>query len=95
MVAAIGTFVHPSVYFLLDVYDFVYIHQRALSFSKQLLEFRSRIDIPYDSHFWEGYVEVPNAMRKLRVLVCGEKGVGKSTMINGVFGQEVVSNMLH
>ena len=47
--------------------------------------------LPYQA-FWNGRdpVEVQE-LRSLRILVCGITGIGKSTLINRIFGVEVVS----
>lgn len=87
--AAQGTTLHPSVYLILDEYSNVFLDRKALSFRSHIEGLRSTVlsnDI-----FWSERetvdIEEPGA---IRILVCGNTGVGKSTLINEVFGVQVV-----
>lgn len=67
----------------------MFLDSKALSFRNDIEELRSTVlakDI-----FWSERetvdIEEPGA---IRILVCGNTGVGKSTLINEVFGAEVV-----
>ncbi len=90
--AASGTIIHPSVYFLFDVYHQIY-SATALRVREDIEQFRLKA-FPDDTTFpWsKGAIILENKISVLRILVCGRAGVGKSTLINKVFGVELVSN---
>ncbi|KAI1433516.1 hypothetical protein GGR50DRAFT_688257 [Xylaria sp. CBS 124048] len=92
-----GTIIHPSVYFITDVYD-------RLGFTGELDPYIDGLNSFRQSGFVKH--EVQNnaymdpwraaladlggpALKNCRVLVCGRAGVGKSTLINKVFGTVV------
>jgi GTPase SAR1 family protein len=52
--------------------------------------FRNKVIIDESATFWESVSGVPNNLDELRILVCGNNGIGKSTLINKIFGAEVV-----
>lgn len=53
--------------------------------------FRNKVIADEASIFWEhGRDEAPVQLDAVRVLVCGNNGTGKSTLINKVFGFEIV-----
>lgn len=92
-----GTIIHPSVYFVSDVYDRLgftgelnpYVDGlndfRQSSFVKQEVRGTAYMD-PWRATLADlGGPELKNC----RVLVCGRAGVGKSTLINKVFGSIV------
>ncbi|KAI1129440.1 hypothetical protein F5Y10DRAFT_238256 [Nemania abortiva] len=92
-----GTIIHPSVYFVSDVYDRLgftgelnpYIdglnNFRLSGFVKHEVEGNAYMD-PWRATLADlGGPELKNC----RVLVCGRAGVGKSTLINKVFGSIV------
>lgn len=53
--------------------------------------FRNKVIVDKSAIFWEhGKDEIPLQLDAVRILVCGNNGVGKSTLINNVFGEEIV-----
>ena len=74
---------------ILDEYSNVFLYCRALSFRSHIESLRSMV--LNDDVFWGERetvdIEEPGA---IRILVCGNTGVGKSTLINEIFGVEVV-----
>lgn len=96
---------HPSVYFLLSDYATMLIPlnplQNELLKNLTTLEMRmlGTIDNAIIDHgFWSGGSQVRRQLTDerwpIRILVCGNTGVGKSTLINRVFGVPVVSQTL-
>lgn len=94
-----GTIIHPSVYFVSDVYDRLASSGGHDSYLDGLNEFRQ---LKFLKHEVQGnvYMDPWRAsladlggpeLKNCRVLVCGRAGVGKSTLINKVFGTVVVS----
>jgi hypothetical protein len=85
-----GTILHPSVYLIFDEYCHVLLDSKDLAYRKNIDQWRSTI-IPMESEFWNERevmsIEEPAA---IRILVCGNTGVGKSSLINEVFGVRVV-----
>jgi len=84
-----GAFIHPSVYMLQDYYPHLRLGQRLGCFEKQLQAQREQ----YGFRFTEAKQPWPRqedvlhyALNHARILVCGENGIGKSTLINKVFG---------
>ncbi|KAI1754447.1 hypothetical protein F4782DRAFT_31474 [Xylaria castorea] len=92
--APCGTIIHPSVYFTIDVYD-------RLGFSGELNPYVDGLNRFRQSGFVKHEIEGNISMdpwratladlggpelKNCRVLVCGRAGVGKSTLINKVFG---------
>ena len=67
----------------------MFLDSKALSFRNDIEELRSTVLVK--DVFWSERetvdIEEPGA---IRILVCGNTGVGKSTLINEVFGEEVV-----
>jgi hypothetical protein len=97
--APCGTIIHPSVYFVCDVYDRVGLAGDLNSYFEGLNDFRQSC---FHKHVVQGnaYMDPWRAtlsdiggpeLKNCRVLVCGRAGVGKSTLINKVFGTVVVS----
>ncbi|KAI1284593.1 hypothetical protein F5Y07DRAFT_393557 [Xylaria sp. FL0933] len=92
-----GTIIHPSVYFVTDVYD-------RLGFTGELNQYIDGLNNFRHSGFAKNEIEGSAYMdpwratladlggpelKNCRVLVCGRAGVGKSTLINKVFGSIV------
>ena len=72
----------------------MFLNSKALSFRNDIEELRS-IVLTNDVFWSESEavdIEGPGAVR---ILVCGNTGVGKSTFINEVFGAEVVRPAFH
>ena len=74
---------------ILDEYSNVFLDCKALSFRSHIDNLRSMV-LSNDA-FWgeRDTVDIEEA-GAIRILVCGNTGVGKSTLINEVFGVEVV-----
>jgi predicted GTPase len=86
-----GTFIHPSVYLLVDCYPEIYVNRKSWGFTRDLMMFRNKVIVDESAIFWEhGKDEIPVQLDAVRILVCGNNGVGKSTLINNVFGEEIV-----
>ncbi|KAK5630696.1 hypothetical protein RRF57_006411 [Xylaria bambusicola] len=94
-----GTIIHPSVYFVSDVYD-------RLGFTGELNQYNDGLNTFRDHSFVKQEVQGSAYMdpwratladlggpelKNCRVLVCGRAGVGKSTLINKVFGSIVTT----
>jgi predicted GTPase len=72
---------------LIDTCSFFNDCQRAWSFGDDLKEFRKFIMPDKSQQFWEAETDnLPTGIDNLRILICGNNGVGKSTLINRVFG---------
>ena len=67
----------------------MFLDSKVLSYRNDIEELRSTVLVK--DVFWSERetvdIEEPGA---IRILVCGNTGVGKSTLINEVFGEEVV-----
>lgn len=90
-----GTIIHPSVYLLLDEYLYAVLNNKDFPSLDFIESWRPKImgvehELP-NQGFWNDRalfdIEQPHA---IRVLVCGNTGIGKSTLINRVFGVEIV-----
>lgn len=83
------------MYLILDEYSNVILSPKSLAFRNDIEELRSTV-LTRDDVFWGERevveIEEPGA---IRILVCGNTGVGKSTLINEVFGAEVVRIAFH
>jgi hypothetical protein len=89
-----STIIHPSVYFLQEIYERHGIGLALKCFASDLVEFRDIVVLnkkldPWfiERQFTEGDLEEP---KDFRILVCGRAGIGKSTLINKVFGEVLV-----
>ena len=90
-----GTIIHPSVYLLLDEHVNVALETKEVKLQRHLEDWRERMlgskEGMVNPGFWsdddEDDTTNPGA---IRVLVCGNTGVGKSTLINKTFGVDVV-----
>lgn len=75
---------------MFDEYSNVFLSPKTLTFRNDIEELRSTV-LTKDDVFWGERevvdIEEPGA---IRILVCGNTGVGKSTLINEVFGAEMV-----
>ncbi|KAI1180920.1 hypothetical protein F4777DRAFT_178821 [Nemania sp. FL0916] len=92
-----GSIIHPSVYFVSDVYDRLAFTGELNPYIDGLNNFRTACFVKHEA---EGnvYMDPWRAsladlggpeLKNCRVLVCGRAGVGKSTLINKVFGAVV------
>ncbi|KAG9871202.1 hypothetical protein KCU63_g1688, partial [Aureobasidium melanogenum] len=82
-----GTFIHPSAYFFYDWWNDFTFRSRDWSICESFLKFRDHVMTADDTDaiFWSraNYDKRPE---KFRILICGESGIGKSTLINKTFG---------
>ena len=94
-----GTIIHPSVYMLLDEHVNVALESKEVKLQRHLEDYRDRImGVNHygfaNPGFWldDDDDDEPNP-GAIRVLVCGNTGVGKSTLINKTFGVDVTQSM--
>ena len=91
-----GTILHPSVYMLVDEHSSITLEMREVKLQRYLEDWREKMlgskDGVVNTGFWldQDDDDAPDP-GPLRVLVCGNTGVGKSTLINRTFGVDVVS----
>ncbi|KAH0421262.1 hypothetical protein CcaCcLH18_13537 [Colletotrichum camelliae] len=83
-----GTVIHPSVYFLVDCYPTLGIPKALGNLMDHLESFRSslkylseKVEASFDP--WRRDFLMSTSCR---ILICGNTGVGKSTLLNRVFG---------
>lgn len=95
-----GTIIHPSVYLLLDERINIALETKELKMQRYIEDWRERMlgltpDGLVNPGFWLDDEDSENALNPgaIRVLVCGNTGVGKSTLINKTFGVEVTTSM--
>ncbi|OJD36050.1 ras gtpase [Diplodia corticola] len=85
-----GTIIHPSVYLLIDVSGLASLNSWDLVLQGHIERWRPKTLVERggkDPRFWdERNDEEPDDIGPIRVLVCGNTGIGKSTLINKVFG---------
>lgn len=92
-----GTIIHPSVYLLLDEHLNVALDTKEAKLQRNLEDWRDKMlganNGITNFGFWGGLdlddTPDPGA---IRVLVCGNTGVGKSTLINKTFGVDVTQS---
>ncbi|KAI2643451.1 hypothetical protein GGS21DRAFT_542183 [Xylaria nigripes] len=92
-----GTIIHPSVYFVTDVYDRLGFTGELEPYLDDLNNFRQSAFVKHESQNnacmdpWRATLADlgGSELKNCRVLVCGRAGVGKSTLINKVFGTVV------
>ena len=95
-----GTIIHPSVYLLLDEYNNVALDTKELKMQRHIEDYREKMmGSKYgvvNTGFWldEDDDESPSP-GAIRVLVCGNTGVGKSTLINKVSSATYTSSLIH
>ncbi|THZ23904.1 hypothetical protein D6C90_09289, partial [Aureobasidium pullulans] len=87
MSRAFGTIIHPSVYFVMDVYARHGIELAMKPFQKDIDRFRDEQHSDMRDPWLTMLETAPQGdVKACRILVCGRTGVGKSTLINKVFG---------
>ncbi|KAH4218591.1 hypothetical protein HBI56_231570 [Parastagonospora nodorum] len=80
-----GTFIHPSVYQVLDENPGIRDVSGGWPFTKALALFRHRVIPDEREIFWvHPSPAMKRKLEKIRILICGDAGVGKSTLINQV-----------
>ncbi len=83
------------MYLIFDENGNVFLNSKTLAFRNDIEKLRSTV-ITKDDVFWsEREVVDIQEPGSIRILVCGNTGVGKSTLINEVFGAEVVRIAFH
>lgn len=95
-----GTIIHPSVYLLLDERINIALETKELKLQRFIEDWRERMlgltsDGLVNAGFWLDEEESDATLNPgaIRVLVCGNTGVGKSTLINKTFGVDVTASM--
>ncbi|KAG9949285.1 hypothetical protein KCU85_g4404, partial [Aureobasidium melanogenum] len=83
-----GCIIHPSVYLIMDVYARFGIELAMKPFAKDINRFRNEQHPNMRDPWLTLQTEtIPQtSVKACRILVCGRTGVGKSTLINKVFG---------
>ncbi|KAI0862785.1 hypothetical protein F4860DRAFT_522773 [Xylaria cubensis] len=88
-----GTIIHPSVYMIIDKYLHASLDRKSFPFYEQVENWREKMmgleHTIQNQGYWNHREEiVPEDLPAMRILVCGNCGVGKSALINRVFGVE-------
>ena len=90
-----GTIIHPSVYLLIDEHMSIAMETKEVKMQRHLEDWREKT-LGANKHgmlmeHWQEELgdDSPNP-GAIRILVCGNTGVGKSTLINKTFGVDVV-----
>ncbi|KAI1333041.1 hypothetical protein F5Y16DRAFT_354655 [Xylariaceae sp. FL0255] len=90
-----GNILHPSMFTILDRHP-SYYDQGLFKIRKlDISAFLERIDDQDRPMPWlDGFLLQESSVQAFRILVCGKTGVGKSTLINKVFGVEMTEESL-
>ncbi|KAK6081937.1 hypothetical protein SCUP515_02716 [Seiridium cupressi] len=95
-----GTIIHPSVYFLTDSYWSSGLASGLKGLQSHLEVFREKAALqaleeggvtPSQSYPWIKDFSPTVAVPSCRILICGDTGVGKSTLLNRVFGMPMTN----
>ena len=87
-----GSIIHPSMYCILDRVPRLYEQYRFKSLKEEFATFQENNMRDNDSPVppWLEDMQLQaSGVKAFRILVCGKTGVGKSTLINKVFGVEM------
>lgn len=88
-----GTIIHPSVFCILDRNQCFLEHNRFKVYRENLADFETDCLSSDSANMlpWHQNSELlQSGVKAFRILVCGKTGVGKSTLINKVFGVTMV-----
>lgn len=88
-----GTIIHPSLFSILDRTPILFEQARFKPYKALLADFEvncMRSSSEGDAPWLQGSELLDSNVKAFRILVCGKTGVGKSTLINKVFGVEMV-----
>lgn len=88
-----GNIIHPSLFCILDRTPILFEQARFRPYKAQLADFEvndMRASHDGDAPWFQGSDLLASNVKAFRILVCGKTGVGKSTLINKVFGVEMV-----
>ncbi|KAL9079902.1 MAG: hypothetical protein Q9157_001241 [Trypethelium eluteriae] len=88
-----GTIIHPSVYLILEEYPGCLLGTKEMT-DRQHIENWRNMALTSSEGFWseQGDLSLEVERIPIRVLVCGNTGVGKSTLVNKIFGEEVTTS---
>jgi predicted GTPase len=88
-----GTIIHPSVFFLQDTYPKFGVREALQKVEDRLDEVRRQLRSVDHGDFlpWMVARSLRTRYEQVRILICGRSGVGKSTLLNRIFGVDLVS----
>lgn len=87
----VGTFIHPSAYLIYDLDISIYKKSFEWPFEANFKAAKANVIANELEVYWSRPFDDPDLrIDRVRILTCGSAGVGKSTIINKTFGQEVV-----
>lgn len=88
----LGSFIHPSAYLVLDHCIQIFQKSHDWPFLSDLNADRAKVITHEQEVFWSRPIDDPDRkIDRVRILICGSSGAGKSTIVNKTFGREVVS----
>lgn len=79
------------MYLIFDCYPRIYLDAKSWGFRDEIQRFRTSAIKNEEDVFWDHVPLKGGAnLKAIRILVCGNAGVGKSTLLNKVFGLPMV-----